>query len=283
MRRIKENKKMDELISNISNKLVYKDGIWFSAKNKATISYPEGANQAFFDIEEKSFWFNHRNNCILSVINKYAKTKLLFDIGGGNGYTALSLQKNGINTVIVEPEIDGVLNSQKRGIKNLICSTFSDAEFIDNSIPNIGIFDVLEHIENDVDFLSQLNNKLKNDGKLFITVPAYSLLWSNEDVKTGHYRRYTLKSLRKILIASNFKIEYSTYFFSILIFPIFIFRTLPSLFTKKLTEDLVDENEHTAVKSKSILDSIWKKELNYINRNKKINFGGSCLIVASKK
>lgn len=213
---------MQNIINLISNNLKYTNGIWYSNIN-TIISYPKEGNDSCFEIEENSFWFKHRNDCILELVKKYATKPLFIDVGGGNGFTSLHLQKNNIETILLEPG-SGIYNAQSRGLTHLICSSFNDEIFNNNSIPNFGIFDVLEHIENDRIFLQDIFNKLESQGRVFITVPAYSFLWSNDDVEAGHYRRYTLKSLKKLLQDIGFKIEYESYFFSILIFPIFMFR-----------------------------------------------------------
>src|SRR5690606_42131055 len=60
-------------------------------------------------------------------------------------------------------------------LKHVICSTFEDLELEDNSLSNVGLFDVLEHIEDDTRTLKILRRKLKlNKGRLFLTVPAFS-------------------------------------------------------------------------------------------------------------
>ncbi len=33
--------------------------------------------------EESSFWFRHRNRCILELTKKYARNEVVYDIGGG--------------------------------------------------------------------------------------------------------------------------------------------------------------------------------------------------------
>lgn len=274
---------MKKFIDLISENLILKDGIWFTS-DQEKISYPEKGNKEFFKIEENSFWFKHRNECIVSTINKFANKKILFDVGGGNGFISFALEKNGIKSILVEPGINGILNAKKRNLKNLICSSFQDAKFKKNSIPNIGIFDVLEHIKSDIDFLNDLNTALNDDGKLFITVPAFKILWSNEDVSSGHYRRYTINQLETKLKRANFEIEYSTYIFSILPLPIFLLRTIPSWFFKAKEIDYEKHaQQHKSKNKETILDKIWKKELAFISKNKKIPFGGSCLIVAKKK
>jgi SAM-dependent methyltransferase len=61
------------------------------------------------------------------------------------------------------------------------------------------MMDVLEHVENDVALLSNAADHTKTGGFVFITVPALPYLYSAHDRFLGHYRRYTLKSLRKLI------------------------------------------------------------------------------------
>ncbi len=273
-------------IELFTSELILKDGIYFS-KKKTSISYPEKGNDDFFKIEENSFWFNHRNKCIIEAFKKYSKENLFFDIGGGNGYQAKSLQNVGIETVLVEPGVNGCLNAKRRGLKNVVCSTLQEAYFKENSIPNIGLFDVVEHIENDVEFLKMIHSYLSMNGLIFITVPAYQGLWSNEDVDAGHYRRYKVKDMEKILKCLGFEIEYSSYLFSLLPFAIFLSRTLPSKlgFNKNSSDFSKHKNEHT-VKSgmlDKILNYFWNKEIDKVKKGNKISFGSSCFIIAKKK
>ena len=47
-----------------------KDGIWYAAQTDA-ISYPDEASAAHFTIEDQSFWYQHRNNCIVELIKAF--------------------------------------------------------------------------------------------------------------------------------------------------------------------------------------------------------------------
>jgi hypothetical protein len=273
-------------LGEYANNIFEKDGIYF-CKNNTSISYPEDGNQSCFIIEDNSFWFRHRNNCITESVKKHSKDKLFFDIGGGNGYVSKGLNKSGIETVVVEPGVQGCVNAKSRGLENIMCATLQDAAFKKESIESAGLFDVVEHIEDDVEFLKTLSEYLKKGGKLYITVPSFKWLWSNEDNFAGHYRRYTLKSLKTVLKKAGYEIEYSTYIFSILPIPILLFRCLPyRLGLAKKSEDLnKNEQEHKEKKGilSGLLNSIWNWEINRIKKNKRIYFGGSCFVVAKKK
>ena len=271
-------------INQISNNLENKNGIWFS-KSESMVSFPEEGYDSCYKIEEDSFWFRHRNNCIIEVAISILNTDdYIFDVGGGNGFVSFALEREGFKTVLVEPGRKGVINAQNRGVSNIICSTLKDANFKNNSIPVICVFDVIEHIKNDKQFMIMLKEILVENGKLLITVPAYNFLWSFEDDHADHFRRYRLKELCNRLIKLGFNIEYSTYIFSILPIPIYFFRTLPSKFKKhhNINNSELQHNQRKGIIS-SLLDRIWEKELSLIKSKKKIPFGGSCLIVAEKR
>jgi hypothetical protein len=272
-------------INNFADNIYFKDGIWFSNNNRA-ISFPKEGNMYSYEIEKDSFWFKHRNNCIIAGVKTYSPTETFFDIGGGNGYVAKGLEENNIRTVLIEPGLEGALNAKGRGLENIICSTFEDAGIKPNSCKSIGLFDVVEHIEDDTQFMKSINSILSDNGFVYITVPAYKLLWSKEDDASGHFRRYTIKQISSTLKNSNFEIEYASYIFSILPIPVFLFRTIPSLFTfnRMSINQNKNKQEHSQNKGilSSILDKIWIKELSYIKQKKKILFGASCFVVARK-
>ena len=268
----------------IRSKLEYRDGIYF-AKNTSKISYPEEGHKNIFQIEDNSFWFKHRNNCIIEVINNFPPLGIILDVGGGNGFVSLEIKNNGYEIALLEPGISGILNAKKRGLKKLICANFNGIDLYPNSIPAIGIFDVLEHIENDCKFLNKIYKCLIPGGKLYITVPAYNFLWSDEDNIAGHYRRYNLNQLKSIVKQIGLEIEYFTYIFSILPIPIFLFRTLPTkLNLQKKEIKKITKKEHKITKglTGNILQKIWNSEIKAISKEKSIPFGGSCLLVARK-
>lgn len=270
---------------SISNNLELVDDIW-AAKSKSKISYPDKANEKCFEIEENSFWFRHRNNCIIEVVKQFPPKGIFFDVGGGNGFVAKELEENGIETVLVEPGEKGVSNAGRRGLKKIIRATLEEAEFKPNTLPAAGLFDVLEHIEEDRKFLKSMFNILEPGGRLYITVPAFRFLWSKEDDEAGHFKRYTTKSMREILNEIGFYVEYATYIFSILPIPIFLFRSLPLKLGlvkhAKNSDKHKEEHSQRMGMTGKLLEKTWDMKLKRIKNKKKIPFGSSCLIVVHK-
>jgi 2-polyprenyl-3-methyl-5-hydroxy-6-metoxy-1,4-benzoquinol methylase len=144
---------------------------------------------------------------------------------------------------------------------------------------------VVEHIENDIGFLKHLWELLVPGGMLYLTVPAYQFLWSQEDVEGGHFRRYTLSNIKKKMRHSGFDISYSTYIFSYLPIPIFLLRTLLNKLNleKSCTSDSIKQY-HSSPKGigSKILNLFHKWELIKIGARKRILIGGSCMVAAKK-
>lgn len=269
---------------SISNNLELVGDIW-TAKSKPKISYPDEANEMCFHIEENSYWFRHRNNCIIEAVKQFPPKGLFFDIGGGNGFVAKELEENGIETVLVEPGENGVTNARKRGLRHIICAALENAGFKFHTLSTVGLFDVVEHIEDDKTFLKLVFDLLQPGGRLYLTVPAFNFLWSGEDDYAGHFRRYTCESLRKILQEIGFHVEYATYIFSILPVPIFLLRSLPGRL--KLIQKRNSEENHKREHSQpggmmgKLLAKTLKLELKRIKHKKMIPCGSSCLIAAT--
>jgi len=273
--------KITEITKNLN---LLEEGIWIS-KNTSKISYPKEDNINCFKIEEQSFWFKHRNNCLIEILKRFPPQGILFDVGGGNGYVSLGIKNSGFDTILVEPGIEGARNAKLRGLSPIICSTLEDAGFKENTIPAIGFFDVIEHIEDDTGYLKKVKSFLVENGRLYLTAPAHNILWSIEDDYGGHYRRYTLKELTKKLKSVGYEIDYATYFFSFLPLPIFLFRTIPSrigLRQKNQFKQIQKEHKPKQGILSCVLNWCCKKELSKIKRTK-ISFGASCLIVARSK
>jgi SAM-dependent methyltransferase len=261
------------------------DGCWSSA-SICDVFYPAEGNDQCFLVEDSSFWFRHRNGCILEAIKLFPPAGTLFDVGGGNGYVARALQEAGIEVVLVEPGPAGVRNALRRGIRQVVRATLEDAGVRAETLPAVGLFDVVEHIPDDSAFLTSIRRLIIPGGRVYMTVPAYQWLWSSEDVLAGHSRRYTVRSLRRLLEKSGYTVEFATYFFGFLPLPIWFHRALPyrlGFRGKNSPEDAAradHEVSHPLVDR--MLRVLTSRELSRVARRKPLRAGGSCLMVARK-
>jgi SAM-dependent methyltransferase len=260
------------------------DGIWYSPDAQA-VSYPAEGHGACIALEDESFWFRHRNRCIVAAVKAFppADGGTIFDIGGGNGFVARGLLDAGFDTVLLEPGAAGARNAQRRGVRQIICATTETARLRDGSLPAVGLFDVIEHIEDDAAFLRSLRSKLHGGGRLYATVPAFQTLWSEDDVGAGHFRRYTRAAITGTIAAAGFEIEIATYIFRPLPLPIFLSRVLPDRLGIGIKREVKkDEREHQVSGGTvaRLLGRVLASEVRNIRARRPMRFGGSCLVVA---
>lgn len=256
----------------------------FEAPNMLSkLSYPHSGYDTCFQLEDSSFWFRHRNNCIVSAVNSFPPSGPIFDIGGGNGLVTKALQEAGFDAWLVEPSKKACENAVCRKVENIICASVQDADFFNDSLHAVGLFDVLEHIKDEREFLQRLRRALKNKGIIYISVPAYNLLWSEIDVKGGHFRRYNERTLTQLLAFQGFEVIFSTYLFSFQFLPLLFLRAIP--FHLK-SGQLIKNPQRAHVPPKAIsklVNLLCSYELSKLNKGGVIPFGSSCFIVARKK
>ncbi len=245
------------------------------------ISYTENGHNLIQESEDNSFWYAHRLQSLQTLLTHYPTNGIL-DIGGGNGQITKFLQEQNIDAVLLEPMPNGVLNAQKKGVLKIIQGSFDSMDVQKASVPAVGLFDVLEHIEKDEQMLAKIFDVLKPGGLLYLSVPAWQFLYSDFDKEVGHYRRYTLRDLSKKLAAAGFTINYQTYLFFPLPFLIWPARKFYRLIKQKRKRRKLGH-----VNKKGILGSVinlyLSLEIFLLRKRIKIPFGSTCLIVACKK
>jgi SAM-dependent methyltransferase len=262
-------------------------GIWYTAEQEF-VSYPSEGNDQCFEIEDKSFWFQHRNSCIVELVKKFPPpgNGPIFDVGGGNGFVAKGLMEAGWDVVVVEPGPAGARNAKARGLPYVVCATTQAAGFKEASMPAIGVFDVVEHIKDDIGFLRHLWDLLEPGGMLYGTVPAYQFLWSQADVQAGHYRRYTLGDLHTKLQQSRFELCFGTYFFRVLPLTVFLFRSLPFRAGLRSAASAPENAGRTHGTKEGVMVRMMRRllapETGAIARGRAMRFGGSCLFAARR-
>jgi hypothetical protein len=254
---------------------------WVAAAISA-VSYPGGVHAALADIEDSSFWFRHRNRVIAETVQRFSGTNPVFEVGGGNGYVSLGLKRAGIPTVVVEPGIDGATIAFERGL-TVVNAAFSSDLFENGSLPTIGVFDVVEHIQEDQTFLTDCCTAMVPGGFLYITVPAHQMLWSVDDEYAGHYRRYGQGQLTKVIGAAGFETVQISGFFSLLVPPLFVLRTLPSKLGRRKVVSADQALMHHAEGALSyLIEKALSFEIAAISRGLALPFGTSLLAVARK-
>ncbi len=174
----------------------------------------------FYNFEKRHWWFVSRQRTFTRLIKQYLqndKSSKILDIGCGTGLNMESLADLGDVT-----GIDYSMNALQycSNIGNPLCqANMSSLPFQSNSFDLITALDVIEHIEDDIHALKEVNRVCNNNGIVLLAVPAFQFLWGEHDDMAHHIRRYSLKELRNAVDQSGFeilKISYSNFF----LFPI---------------------------------------------------------------
>jgi len=251
---------------------------WIVPDGNGQVSYPNENHQHLENNQEDSFWYFHRAKCLEEVFHNFPTGHLL-DVGGSNGHLTKYLSQV-TNVALLEPSKNGASNAFNNGISPVIQASFEEADFHRNSIPAIGLFDVLEHVEEDSKFLQGIHDTLMPNGHLYVTVPAFQFLWSQFDVSVGHFRRYNKKRLITDLEQAGFEVAYFSYMFLILPLPIWLVRKMRGSSPIKNAD--VKLHKKRAGLTGKILNLILKPERWFFKQKFALPFGSSCVCVARK-
>ena len=160
--------------------------------------------------------FRHRNECILKLLESFPPGGAFFDIGGGNGFVAKAIQDAGIDVVLIEPGPAGVRNAQAWSPASALRHVKSKRAFSKAVSLQRGYSTHYRapSATATAEFLLTIGRRLQPSGRVYLTTPAFGWLWSNEDVRAGHYRRYAERGLRALCESAGFQVECITTFFN---------------------------------------------------------------------
>jgi len=164
--------------------------------------------------ENRHPWELSRADCILNIIKKY-RLDSAADIGAGDRFFISKLQPSLSDAAYA---IDAAYDKNQDDVNGIRClNDISGLPGLDGKC-GLVLMDVLEHIENDGDFLGTVIEKIPAGGLVFITVPAFQFLFSEHDTFLKHHRRYGKKELLALISSQNISVEECHYFYTSLFF-----------------------------------------------------------------
>lgn len=133
----------------------------------------------------------------------------VLEVGAGTGEFAESY--SGHRRVVVSdvhPEFVTALTnrfSERAGFE--IDSVSVETPITKGPFDSVVALNLLEHIPDDVDALTNMSAGLAPGGRIILFVPAFPALYGPLDREVGHFRRYTTKSLSRAVKRAGLEVE----------------------------------------------------------------------------
>lgn len=148
-------------------------------------------------------WELSRTQCALGVFSKYLdkldkKNKSISYINAGAGdlyFDKVLMKKYKKSQVYAIDTAYKKVGSEGRRIHKY--HRLEDVE--PNTVDYAIMMDSLEYMEDDVEYVRKMTQRIKKGGFFFFTLPAYPMLFSNYDINIKNLRRYSRKSFSEVL------------------------------------------------------------------------------------
>jgi SAM-dependent methyltransferase len=181
-------------------------------------------------VEGRHFWFLARREVILDGIRRAVpdwRRRPLFDVGCGTGGLLAWLAAQGL-------PLAGACDAYAQALELARARIAAPLLLVDEGGPPalgpgqrmLSLFDVLEHLDDDVGALAWARSVLEPGGYLVLTVPAHPFLFDDMDRLAFHRRRYRRRELGGKLRGAGFEVRHLTHFMAPLVPLLALTRTL---------------------------------------------------------
>lgn len=170
-------------------------------------------------VEPRHFWFRARNDLIVWAFRSFlprGKSGRVLELGCGTGAVLSRLVREGIQAEGADLFREALQRCRSRLSVPLWRVDARRLPFV-AEFDAVGLFDCLEHIEDEKAVLSGASRSLRPGGIAVITVPALPGLWSELDVLSHHRRRYTKPSIMDVVRNAGLEIVRASYFNAVLL------------------------------------------------------------------
>ena len=235
---------------------------------------------ALAELEDYHWWFEGRRRIIASKLRRLPlpPSPRILEAGCGSGGSLPMLSTFG-PVWGMEPDPEARRLAEQRGCATVADGSFPDAvSFPGSTFDVIGLFDVLEHLDDDVASLRALVPRLATGGHLLLAVPAFPFLFGPHDVLHAHRQRYTISILRQRLSAAGYRVEHWSY----CNFWLFVPTALIRLFQRRRAPSGHDDLRMSPGLLNGLLTRLLASEGAIVTRFS-VPFGLSLLVVAQPK
>jgi SAM-dependent methyltransferase len=172
------------------------------------------------EVEDGHWWFEARNALIMWALrHKADEFRDFLEIGCGTGFVLRGVRDAFPSAVLTGSEYhsEGLRFARLRIPTATLFELDATQMTVTEQYDAIGAFDVIEHILEDRQVLTNLARALRRNGSLAITVPQHRWLWSSVDEGACHVRRYERAELIDKIEGAGLSLRYCTSFVSLLL------------------------------------------------------------------
>ncbi|MDD4110576.1 MAG: class I SAM-dependent methyltransferase [Clostridia bacterium] len=148
-----------------------------------------------------------RKNAIIKIIKKFSyNNKKLLEIGYGAGEIFSTYLQLGIKCYGYDFSEEAYKYTSKN-FDSTVALYKKEDDIQKFDFDFVVACEVLEHIENEEQALLNWKSYLKKNGVLIISVPAHQNRWDDNDISSGHFRRYEKNKLKELLNKWGYQVE----------------------------------------------------------------------------
>jgi SAM-dependent methyltransferase len=262
------------------------------ALNRGTrTEYDPAVYQPLVEVEDHHFWFRARNRVIGALVAQLAARLSpgyrVLEVGCGTGNVLRALTEACPTGTVIGMDlfVDGLRFARARLPNALLVRGDVLHPPFAEQFDIVGMFDVLEHLEDDLGVLRALRRLITDRGRLIMTVPAGHALWSYFDEASRHVRRYEIAELSDKLTRAGFEVEFLSPYMGVLYPVLWLGRRLargkyqPGG-DREMTRRLFDRELRVSPVAGAALGAMLRLERPWLLRHGRLPIGSSLIAIA---
>lgn len=152
--------------------------------------------------EDDQWWFVGKRLLVRALLGGDPPRGRLLDLGCGMGGLLREFEGSAASFG-TDRSTYALAVCRKKGATGLARADLLAPPFRDGTFDTLLALDVIEHLDDDVEFLRRASHLLAPEGRFVIVVPAFMMLWSQHDETFQHRRRYRAADLEAAVRAAG--------------------------------------------------------------------------------
>lgn len=186
----------------------------------------KGAYKTTYENERSYWWYQARADIVSGVYARkiHSPGMELLNLGCGTGLLSERFGRFG-SVAGVDFSSEALEFCAQNRLGSLARADAAALPFRDQCFDACLAFDMVEHVPDDRQAVSEIRRVLKPGGSVLLTVPAFQWMWTRMDEVGKHFRRYTKKQVGELLGQAGLSPVVLTYY-NFFLFPLAIAQKL---------------------------------------------------------